>query len=145
MHMQAVNQSEMANAPLIILIDDEPMDLYIIERAIKKISPLARIHSFPSSTACIEWLDQTEQCQPTLVLSDANLVQETGMDVLQKFKDHAVYKDTPFLLMSGNMTDEMRSAAMTAGAHSCVEKSMSWDDLKDKIEGIVAQFEQPAP
>lgn len=63
-----------------------------------------------------------------VVLSDLNLPDSCGVDVLRAAREHD--PDVPLLLMSGNPKVETTRQAMSMGVLECIVKPLSNDQLK---------------
>lgn len=73
---------------------------------------------------------------PDLVLSDWNMPEMTGIELLRALRsaDHQV----PFGFVTSEGTPEMRELASSAGALFLLAKPFTPDALRDHLEGVVA-------
>ncbi len=71
-----------------------------------------------------------------LVISDWNMPNKSGMDVLTWMRQTPQYQDIPFLMATGQGDKIYVKQAMEAGASGVVAKPFSPDELKSKIEEI---------
>ncbi|MDA8125037.1 MAG: chemotaxis protein CheW [Deltaproteobacteria bacterium] len=80
-----------------------------------------------------------------LVISDWNMPNKSGMDLLQWMRQDPKYKDVAFLMATGQGDKIYVNQAMAAGASGVVAKPFSPDELKTKIEDIFGvEREKPA-
>lgn len=72
-----------------------------------------------------------------LILSDWNLPDGTGYDLLVKFKQSALSKNTPYILCT--TMDEVSSIlkALSAGADEYIVKPWQTNELRKKIEAVM--------
>ncbi|HLZ20192.1 MAG TPA: chemotaxis protein CheW [Smithellaceae bacterium] len=71
-----------------------------------------------------------------LVISDWNMPNKSGMDVLKFMRENPAYHNTGFLMATGQGDKIYVKQAMDAGASGVVAKPFSPDELKSKIEEI---------
>ncbi len=71
-----------------------------------------------------------------LVISDWNMPNKSGMDVLAWMRQNPTYKSTGFLMATGQGDKIYVKQAMEAGASGVVAKPFSPDELKSKIDEI---------
>jgi len=74
-----------------------------------------------------------------LVISDWNMPNKSGMDVLAWMRQNPLLKDTGFLMATGQGDKIYVKQAMEAGASGVVAKPFSPDELKNKIEEIFGE------
>ena len=117
-----------------ILVAD---DNELVRRGVVNI--LARV---PQWEVCGEAKDGTEAVQraiellPDLILLDISMPGLDGLDVARRLR-----KEVPaakILIMSQNDSSVLRSSAIQAGAHGCVDKSYLTKDLLPVIASITA-------
>ena len=71
-----------------------------------------------------------------LVISDWNMPNKSGMDLLSFMRQDPRCKDIPFLMATGQGDKIYVKQAMDAGASGVVAKPFSPDEMKNKIEEI---------
>ena len=74
--------------------------------------------------------------QPDLVLSDWNMPNMTGIELLRALR--AAGDDVPFGFVTSEGSDEMREQADVAGALFLVAKPFTADSFRDVIEPVLA-------
>jgi len=79
-----------------------------------------------------------------LVISDWNMPNKSGLELLGWMRQDPKYKDTAFLMATGQGDKIYVKQAMEAGASGVVAKPFSPDELKNKIEDIFG-VEREAP
>lgn len=79
----------------------------------------------------------------TLVISDWNMPNKSGMDLLAWMRQNPQYKDTAFLMATGQGDKIYVKQAMEAGASGVVAKPFSPDELKTKIEEMFGVEKAP--
>jgi chemotaxis signal transduction protein/CheY-like chemotaxis protein len=71
-----------------------------------------------------------------LVISDWNMPQKSGFDLLIWMRENDKYRNIPFIMATGQGDKQYVTQAMAAGASDVVAKPFSPDELRHKIEDI---------
>jgi two-component system chemotaxis response regulator CheY len=66
------------------------------------------------------------------------VIADLDMDFLKAIRAHALLKDTPVIVMSGEPGQEWIRAAKDAGASGYLIKPFNADSLKQKIDAVLA-------
>ncbi len=77
--------------------------------------------------AAFAWLEQGQQVD--LIISDNHMPVMTGLEFLLHVKAHAHFSSIPFILYSGNITDEIQRQAHQAGAMAVLNKPYNFSDF----------------
>lgn len=70
---------------------------------------------------------------PQLILSDFNLPDLTGLEVLLELRNDEATKDIPFVLVTAHGNARLRDECLLAGAKAILFKPFSVDELFDTI------------
>ena len=70
---------------------------------------------------------------PELVLLDLQLPDVDGIEVLKELRRQKSTRRTPIVVVSADLTDNMRCRALDAGAHSCLDKPLQVRQFLDTI------------
>jgi len=73
--------------------------------------------------------------EPDLVLSDWNMPELTGLDLLRTLRGRGY--DTPFCFVSSEGTEQMRAVATAAGAIEVITKPFTADSFRVALDGLV--------
>ena len=68
-----------------------------------------------------------------LVISDWNMPNKSGYDLLKGMRENEKYRSVPFIMATGQGDKMYVNQAMEAGASDVVAKPFSADELKQKI------------
>ncbi len=74
--------------------------------------------------------------RPDMILCDLFLGSETGMDLLAQLQE-SNQADIPFLLMSAELTAEMKAKATALGARAFISKPYENFELLDTIQKMI--------
>lgn len=83
------------------------------------------------------------ELSPHLILSDYNLPELTGLDVLSKLQEDASTADIPFILVTAHGNAGLRDECLEAGAKAVLFKPFAAEDLFEVIAPYVQRMGQP--
>lgn len=90
----------------ILLIEDNPGDVRLIEEAFKPIDSKTNFHVLNDGTEIVQYLHphqgDTVDTQPDLILLDLNLPKITGFEVLEVLNQELDYPPPPVLILSSS-------------------------------------------
>lgn len=84
----------------------------------------------------LDALERVREDQPDLVLSDWNMPNMTGIELLRALR--AAGDDTPFGFVTSEGSSEMRATAEAAGALFLIAKPFTPDSVREAIEEHLA-------
>ncbi len=102
----------------ILIVEDLAADAELIERELRKANILFDSRRVDTKDA---FLAALRDFQPVIVLSDYNLPQFSGPEALRLLKQ--IDESTPFILITGSLTEEVAVACMKEGAHDYILKT----------------------
>ena len=120
----------------VLVVDDSPMDRALVSGLI------ARRMDTQILEACNgrEGLLAIEKHQPTLVLTDLQMPEMNGLELVSAIKDR--FPNIPVILMTAQGSEEIAAQALERGAASYVPKRRLADDLVRTMERVLATSQQ---
>jgi two-component system chemotaxis response regulator CheY len=117
----------------ILIVDDSKAMRMIVRRTLKQ----AGYGSYDVEEAAngAEAFEKIRVEPPRLVLSDWNMPDMSGYELLQKLKDAEI--KLPFGMITTEGTPEMRQKAMDAGALFLIQKPFTADELARAVGTIL--------
>jgi CheY-like chemotaxis protein len=113
--------------PDILLVEDEPADVYLIQRAIADCCPQSRVWRVASGRDALAFLRReppfVHAPTPVLILLDLNLPQLDGRDLLPVLRRLGAYQTTPVVIISVSESAVEEPRCRQLGATAYVEKS----------------------
>ena len=73
-----------------------------------------------------------------LIVTDHQMPQMTGLDLLRWVRSNASTSHVPVLLYSGNLTEELRKLAQEAGVHAVLAKPFPLEDLLSLVSQLTS-------
>jgi len=117
---------------LILIIDDNPDDLFFIKEALEETFDIA------TATSAEEGLRKAEVLLPILIILDMNLGKVNGYEVFEELKVSENTQTIPVIFNTGHHTEIDELKALRAGAIDYIEKSHSLDLLKQRVISITS-------
>lgn len=108
----------------VLIIDDE----VVMRNAIKRIFEKDNFKVLGAKDAD-EFAKIMEETTPDVILIDVGLPWVNGLELCSLLKNHAVLKDVPVAIISGNKTEEDIRMGYEAGADHYITKPFEVDDL----------------
>jgi two-component system, NarL family, nitrate/nitrite response regulator NarL len=115
----------------ILLVDDHRSVLWGLEKLIDSAGPSMQV--IGKATRCAEALAAVDEYQPDVVLLDAALENENGLDLLRALRGRRAPK---VLILTGVRDPEMRERAMLWGARGVVYKLESAETILKAIAHV---------
>ncbi|WP_170872007.1 response regulator [Natronorubrum daqingense] len=131
----------------ILLVEDNPGDVRLIEEAFKETVTETRFHTVTDGYPALERLrdHQQDPSLPTidLVLLDLNLPRLGGFDVLERLEDDPDLSAPPVLVLTSSETIDDISKSYDLSANAYLTKPSSPDEFAELGHAIEAfWFEQ---
>lgn len=118
----------------ILVVDDSQAMRALVKRALSKISRFSEA-SFRDAADGRQALAAIQEDEPDLVLSDWNMPEMTGIELLQALNDAGI--SVPFGFVTSESTPEMYELARAHGARFMVSKPFTSESLDRALEGVV--------
>ena len=117
----------------ILIVDDSKAMRMIVMRALKSTSAYGDAEMLQAVDGK-EALGMIEADPPDLVLSDWNMPEMSGIELLQTLSDRGIVPPT-FGFVTSEHTPEMYDRAMAAGAQFLVSKPFTPESLEGALAG----------
>jgi len=120
--------------PNILIVDDSAAIRKILQRVLKQAAvPIGNSYEAGDGRQALEVLQQNTV---NLVLSDINMPNMDGLQLLAQIKSHAQWKSIPVIMITteGNQARVMEAVGL--GAAGYVRKPFTADQIKEKLLGL---------
>lgn len=117
----------------ILIVDDSRAMRMIVARTLKQAG-----HGADLAEACdgAEALAAIRASRPDLVVSDWNMPEMTGIELLRALRQDGI--DVPFGFVTSETTAEMREQAIHAGAQFLIAKPFTAEDFGGALAAVAA-------
>src|SRR4030067_2321260 len=106
----------------ILILDDEPDNVLLIEETIKRNLPDVRTVGFTSSQAAASWCDANE---PDLCLIDYKMPGMSGIEFMARVRRRAPFQGVPMIMITGQPGTELQQQALDSGATGFLRKPIN--------------------
>lgn len=118
-------------------VDDDETFLRLTETSLSEIDPEIQLRQITDPTAVLDGIPEGDiEC----VVSDHQMPQLTGVELLKRVR--AAYPDLPFILFTGQGSEEVASEAISEGVTDYVSKGgglEGFELLANRVRGAVEQ------
>lgn len=124
----------------ILIVEDDPQDVDLIEQALKAAELMINIHSVADGRRALAYLRRqgsyAQTPRPDTVLLDLNLPGLSGREILQQIKADPAMKDIPVLVLTTSDAESDILASYRAGANCYLTKPPSFSGYVDLVKKI---------
>jgi len=117
----------------ILIVDDSRVMRAIVTRTLRQAG--YDQHDVVEAANGVEALDQVHNERPDLVLSDWNMPEMTGIELLHSLRSQGT--DVPFGFVTSEGSEEMRARAQSAGAQFLIAKPFTAEAFQELLEPIL--------
>src|SRR5437870_1563969 len=117
---------------MVLVIEDDPTDFTLLERAFRKAEIPVQIHWSENGLEAINFLEQLKESSqpfPVLILSDLKMPLLDGFDVLKIIKADPLLRSIPIVVLTNSAQDSDVSKSYEFGANSYLVKPSAFDTL----------------
>src|SRR3954468_15312518 len=106
--------------PQILVVEDEPLSQDMLVRRLS--SRGMRVATVSAGESCLEWLKSNV---PDLILLDIQMPKMTGLEVVEKIREHFTYDALPVILVTALGESEDIIRGLQSGANDYVVKPIN--------------------
>jgi CheY-like chemotaxis protein len=131
-----MQDDDTAGLPLILLVEDNPDDVLLARRAVKKAALPVSMQVAGDGDEAVAYLggqgqfgDRGRHPLPALVLLDLKLPKRSGLEVLRWIRSQPELATTPVVVLTSSSEDEDIQKAYALGANSYLQKPVAFNGL----------------
>jgi CheY-like chemotaxis protein len=133
-------QEETLGVVDVLLVEDDPGDVYLIREAFAHNKVHNALHVVSDGVAALDFLRRrgayTEAPRPDLVLLDLNLPLKDGREILAEVKADEDLRTIPIVVLTTSEADEDIARSYDLGANAYVTKPVDFDRFIDVVRRI---------
>ena len=124
--------------PKVLIADDSLSVRKVAERLMK-----AAGYDVSLAANGAEALARLTALQPDIIIADVIMPDKSGFEVCAQVRSHATLSNTPVLLISGVVDDEISRQAVACRADGVIKKPFHGSSLQDRVKALLASRQQP--
>lgn len=132
----ASHGDEGAGLPVILLVEDNPDDVLLARRAVRKAALPVSMQVADDGDEAVAYLggsgrfvERSRYPLPALVLLDLKLPKRPGLEVLRWVRSRPELDTTPVVVLTSSSEDEDIQQAYALGANSYLQKPVAFNGL----------------
>ena len=141
-----VDDSAGAGLPGLLLVEDNPDDVLLARRAVKKAALPVAMQVAGDGDEAVAYLggsgpfaDRARHPLPALILLDLKLPKRSGLEVLRWIRSQPQLDTTPVVVLTSSSEDEDIQKAYTLGANSYLQKPVAFNGLVELL-GVLGLY-----
>jgi CheY-like chemotaxis protein len=129
----------------ILVIEDNPADVYLVQEALRTHRVAFDLHWIPDGEQAAHYIETFDAAAPppNLVLLDLNLPKVDGKDLLVKIRQNAHLRSTPVAIFTSSDSPADRYETAELGATCYIKKPPTLDEFL-AVGGLIKQLAAPA-
>ncbi len=127
----------------ILLVEDNPNDVELTLRALKKHNLTNKVFVVKDGAEALEFIFATGayshrkvKNSPKVILLDLKLPKVDGIEVLRKIKSDERTKKTPVVVLTSSREDKDIESCYTLGANSYIVKPVDFKSFVEAVKGL---------
>lgn len=127
----------------ILLVEDEPDDIFLLLRAFKKVNLANSVHVVKDGEEAVLYLsgqgiysDRQKYPLPMLILLDLKLPRRSGLEVLEWLRQQPMLKRLPVVVLTSSREDSDLNRAYDLGVNSYLVKPVAFDGLINMVKQL---------
>ncbi len=124
----------------VLLVDDDPGDVLMIEEALESVDSPRKIFVVNDGEEAVAFLRRTgafsKAPRPDVVLLDLNMPRMDGRQVLAEIKADEVLRSIPIVVLTTSQSPADILSSYSLHANAYVTKPLNLDDLTDVVHKI---------
>ncbi len=127
----------------ILLVEDNPQDMELTLRALKKINIVNRIHTISDGAEALDFLfckgtysDRNMFQNPKIVILDLKLPKVDGIEILRQMKNNENTKVIPVVVLTSSKEDKDIVESYKLGVNSYIVKPVRLEKFFEAVKEI---------
>lgn len=127
----------------ILLIEDNPTDVELTVRALKKNNVINNIHIIDDGSEALNYLFRKGKYEnrevtdvPKLIILDIKLPKVSGLEILEKIKSDDVLKVIPVVVLTSSREEQDVIQSYKLGVNSYIVKPVDYNKFSESIRNL---------
>jgi CheY-like chemotaxis protein len=128
----------------ILLADDDEDDTFLFQEALAQIPVTTDLTTADNGMELMKKLSGATDI-PDLIFLDVNMPVKNGLECLAEIRDTARFSQTPVVILSTSIAENLLESAFRGGANLYIQKPTSFSSLISIIQKCILQREELLP
>lgn len=131
------------NNKIILLVEDNPDDVELTLRALKKHNIMNKVMVVNDGAEALDYLfrngkyaDHTSSGLPEVILLDLKLPKVDGLEVLRRLRDHERTKLLPVIILTSSSEERDLIESYRLGANSYIQKPVDFNQFSEAVRQL---------
>ncbi len=127
----------------ILLVEDNPQDIELTLRALKKVNIVNKIHTISDGAEALDFLfckgiysDRNMFQNPKVIILDLKLPKVDGIEILRQLKSNETTKLLPVVVLTSSKEDRDIVESYKLGVNSYIVKPVRLDKFFEAVKEI---------
>jgi two-component system chemotaxis response regulator CheY len=125
--------------PRILIVEDSPTMRSLLTSSLEDLGGVVKITEAGSG---FEALRELPRGRYDLVVTDINMPDINGLELVSFVKSNQAYRDIPLIIVSTEGSDRDRAKGMELGANAYLVKPFEPEDLRETARSLLAGAER---
>jgi two-component system, response regulator len=138
---QSTDRAEPARAKTILLVEDNPDDVELAKRALKKNNIMNEVTLARDGAEALDLLhgrqgDAGPSVRPTVVLLDLKLPKVDGLEVLRRIRSDPRTRTLPVVILTSSKEERDLVESYNLGANSYIRKPVDFTQFTEAVRQL---------
>ncbi len=128
----------------LLLVEDNPADIYLFQSAIADYSPPVQVWHVPNGDHALAFLRQESPFlhapAPALIFLDLHIPGHDGYEVLAELRTLEPSRTTPIIIISGSRFPTEEARSLELGANAYVQKSSDLTTYFGNVQAVMGKW-----
>ena len=120
----------------ILLVEDNPQDAEMTQRALRRNNLINRLHWVKDGAEALEYLLANDRQKPKLVLLDLKMPKVDGIEVLRRMKGDPALRTIPVVIMTSSNEERDVVETYRLGVNSYIVKPVEFEVFLETVAKI---------
>jgi CheY-like chemotaxis protein len=120
----------------VLLVEDDRIDALLVKRAFRSLKINNPIHHVENGEEALEFLRNSENNKPWIILLDINMPRMNGIEFLKEAKQEESMQDIPIIILTSSVEQRDRVDAFKSGIAGYMVKPVTYSDMLKLVEAI---------
>lgn len=128
-----------SRSKVVWLVDDDPEDQFLVQRAFNTIDPVVGIFVLEDGDEVIPALESSP-LMPKLIILDINMVRMDGLQTLTALQEYAQFQTIPVVMLTTSNNSNEQVLSRQLGAKSYHTKPFHFEGLVELANQLTTQW-----